>query len=138
MSSDNSEEDLDEFYDAFVSLNLGDSAAAGSSIQSSDEVLTIERSSVFPRSGSSAPSTSTLVSGLHDQLVRSQVWNSLNSPPTMLTLQRLRRINRSWRSFVDTTVEWSAMEFTRLDTPGYNRFITTQQFDLGRRLRYRT
>ncbi|KAG0572661.1 hypothetical protein KC19_VG114700 [Ceratodon purpureus] len=53
-------------------------------------------------------------------------------------IYRLRRLNRQWRSFVDTTVEWNALQFTQRDTPGYKRFASFQVAQLRGRFRQLT
>jgi hypothetical protein len=38
-------------------------------------------------------------------------------------LFRLRRVSRRWHVFMESQLEWSALEFVRLDNPGYRLYV---------------
>lgn len=65
----------------------------------------------------------TLLPPLDDELVLNRIWPLLHKRVNVSLLWRLRRVNRSWRERVSTTVEWAALEMVRVDTPGFLRYL---------------
>lgn len=66
---------------------------------------------------------STLLPPLSDELVLTQIWPLLHQRVDVSLLWRLRRVNRSWKREVGTTLEWAALEMVRIDAPGLTRFL---------------
>ena len=100
-------EEYDEFFDSFASLSFDDA-------------------STVPRVGCITPPVSEnsgLLLLIPHLVTTTTVWNKLRSPPSISLLYRLRHVSRGWKNFVSTTQEWAALEFTKLDTPGYERFV---------------
>lgn len=129
LSTELPEEELDDFYDSFASLTLSDSDD-----DLSDSVQHPPAARPLPFSSSQY----TLTSVLPDTVIKGPVWAALNSPPSISLLRRLNRVNNAWRSFTSGTVEWAALEFVRLDTPGYARFVERERLIHGHNLRYKT
>lgn len=65
----------------------------------------------------------TLLPPLSDELVLSRVWPLLHERVNISLLWRLRRVNRAWREKVGNTLEWAALEFVRIDAPGFQRLL---------------
>ena len=65
----------------------------------------------------------TLLPPLSDELVFLHIWPLLHQRVNVSLLWRLRRVNRAWKKKVGTTLEWAALEFVRIDSPGYLRFL---------------
>ena len=65
----------------------------------------------------------TLLPPLSDELVLSRIWPRLHQRVNVSLLWRLRRVNRAWRKKVGATLEWSALEIVRVDTPGLTRYL---------------
>ena len=65
----------------------------------------------------------TLLPPLSDELVFSQIWPLLHKRVNVSLLWRLRRVNRAWKKKVSTTLEWAALEFVRVDSPGYLQLL---------------
>ena len=51
---------------------------------------------------------------------------------------RLRRVNTQWCDLIGTIVEWTALKFTLLDAPGYERCSEAQRRRWWTRFRPRT
>ncbi|KAL3693253.1 hypothetical protein R1sor_006904 [Riccia sorocarpa] len=87
--------DIDEFFDCW------EFALTGPDDESSREGLETEQA---------RPSaTGKLIPGLPDDLVAVQIW-----PLIVSSFSEMRHVNRDWRSFVTTSLEWLAMEVVRL------------------------
>jgi hypothetical protein len=65
----------------------------------------------------------TLRPPLSDELVLSQIWPLLHKRVNVSLLWRLRKVNRAWKKKVGTTLEWAALEFVRIDSPGFLRLL---------------
>ena len=65
----------------------------------------------------------TLLPPLSDELVLSQIWPLLHKRVNVSLLWRLRKLNRAWKKKVGTTLEWAALEFVRIDSPGFLRLL---------------
>ena len=65
----------------------------------------------------------TLLPPLSDELVLSQIWPLLHKRVNVSLLWRLRKVNRAWKKKVGTTLEWAALEFVRIDSPGFLRLL---------------
>ena len=99
-------EEYDEFFDSFASLSLDDA-------------------STIPKVGCTIPpvsENSKLLPLILDPMSTTTIWNKLRSPSSILLLYHLRRMSKGWKNFVSTTQEWTALEFTKLDTPRYEHF----------------
>lgn len=129
LSMELPEEELDDFYDSFASLSLSDS---------DDDDAGSFRQQSFVQHPTPSSSQYTLTNVLPDAVVRGPVWTALNSPPLISLLRRLHRVNSAWRSFTAETVVWAALEFVRLDTPRYARFVERERRVHGQNLRYKT
>lgn len=129
LSSELPEEDLDDFYDSFATLSLGDPA---------DGREATPQTAGSRRTPSYSPTLHILTPMLPDEVIHDHLWHALNCPPSISLLRRLRGLNRAWRDYLGTTLEWTALEFTRMDTPGYARFIARHQQTTGQQLRYST
>ena len=66
---------------------------------------------------------STLIPQLSDEVVISQIWPLLHRKVNISLLWRLRRVNRAWKETVARSLEWTALEIVRIDTPGYVRYL---------------
>jgi hypothetical protein len=103
-----SADEYDEFFDSFANLSLGELTPPEA-----------ERCCM----GHSAPPVShngRMLLPLPDSLVTDVRWRHI--PRSISLMCRLRRVNRAWRDYIVTTVEWIALEFTKLDSRGYERF----------------
>ena len=69
----------------------------------------------------------TLLPPLNDELVLHRIWPLLHKRVNVSLLWRLRRVNRAWKGKVGTTLEWSALEMVRLDSPGYLRVLASRR-----------
>lgn len=124
---DNSEETNEEdeqFYDSFAVMNLDEF-----SLESSLELIAppVSSARTLPASSdSSDPGCGNLLPQLPNSILRGYVWAKLMRMNPISMLQRLRRVNQAWKQMVESTVEWSALEFTRLDAPGYHCYATEQ------------
>ena len=67
--------------------------------------------------------TATLLPPLSDELVLERIWPLLHKRLNISLLWRLRIVNRSWHRSVAQTLEWSALEVVRVDTPGLIRYL---------------
>ena len=79
-----------------------------------------------------------LLPGLADELVAEEVWPRMFIDPSLSLLFRLRRVSRSWFRFVESQLEWQALDFIRLDNPGYQLYVRQHGFSrvsLTQRLR---
>ena len=63
----------------------------------------------------------TLLPPLIDELVFGQIWPLLHKRVNVSLLWRLRRVNRSWKATVATTIEWASLEMVRVDSQGFLR-----------------
>ena len=99
-------EDYDNFFDSFAALSLDETEIAAAIESKSPPVSKKCR----------------LLRLVPIAITRGTVWDKLRIPPSISLLFRLRHISKGWREFVSTTEEWVALEFTRLDTPGYECF----------------
>lgn len=123
------DEDHHEFYDNFATMNLEENFYE-------HEPMTLSELAAPPVSNAHVPSISSsfvvdskcskLLPGLPDSILRDHMWSRLMQKNPIAMLQRLRRVNRAWKQMVESTVEWTALEFTRLDTPGYHRYAADQ------------
>lgn len=68
-------------------------------------------------------SRGVLIPSLPDDIVRDRVWPALVSSPSVSLLLNLRHLNTSWSRFVGGTLEWKALTFLWLDSPGYYSYI---------------
>lgn len=66
-----------------------------------------------------------LIPPLPDTLVQNHVWPLLADCPSVTLLVFLRSVNSSWCRFLETSVEWNALRFLHLDTPGFLECATT-------------
>lgn len=66
---------------------------------------------------------SSILPPLPDIIVIKVLWPKLNDPPSISLLYRLRRVNKTWMRLISGTVEWSALEFVKLDNTGYLQSI---------------
>lgn len=69
----------------------------------------------------------TLMPPLNDELVLHRIWPLLHRRVSVSLLWRLRRVNRAWKRKIGTTVEWSALEMVRIDSPGFLRFLAANR-----------
>lgn len=69
----------------------------------------------------------TLLPPLNDELVLHRIWPLLHRRVNVSLLWRLRRVNRAWKRKVGTTLEWSALEMVRLDSPGYLQVLASRR-----------
>jgi uncharacterized protein YlaN (UPF0358 family) len=79
-----------------------------------------------------------LMPGLPNDVVATHIWSKLFVNPNPSLLFRLRRVSRHWYDFVGGTLEWSALCFVRVDTPGYRAQLQRtqqQRLPLSERLR---
>ena len=65
----------------------------------------------------------TLLPPLDDELVLTRIWPLLHRRVNVSLMWRLRRVSRDWKRSVALTLEWSALEVVRIDSPGYVRFL---------------
>ncbi|KAG0618880.1 hypothetical protein M758_4G098100 [Ceratodon purpureus] len=128
LSSEVSDDEIENFQDAFATLSLEEQVPE----EGEDIPPQLTESRVTPSytadSSSSSPNAN----------VRDRLWRALNSPPTIAQLDRLCGLSLPWREYMNTTLEWTALEFTRMDTPGYIAYIDRHQRSMGLRMRYRT
>ena len=68
----------------------------------------------------------TLLPPLSDELVFLHIWPLLHERVNVSLLWGLRRVNRAWKRKVGTTLEWAALEFVRVDSPGYLRLLRSK------------
>ena len=68
----------------------------------------------------------TLLPPLSDELVLERIWPLLHKRVNISLLWRLRRVSRAWKEGVGTTLEWAALEFVRIDSPGFTRYIDSR------------
>ena len=68
----------------------------------------------------------TLLPPLSDELVLGRIWPLLHKRVNVSLLWRLRRVSRSWKEKVGTTVEWAALEMVRVDSPGYLQYLSAR------------
>lgn len=66
---------------------------------------------------------STLLQPLSDEIVLDQIWPLLHQRVNVSLLWRLRRVSRAWKESVARSLEWSALEIVRIDTPGFVRYL---------------
>ena len=66
-----------------------------------------------------------LIPSLPNALVQDHVWPLLTDCPSVTLLIFLRSVSSSWRQFLETSVEWNALRFLYMDTPGYIRVAST-------------
>ena len=86
---------------------------------------------VFDRSGQSSSEgvrgrtveAAKLLPPLSDEIVLTRIWPLLHRNVNISLLWRLRRVNRTWKESVATTLEWAALEIVRVDTLGYIRYL---------------
>lgn len=69
----------------------------------------------------------TLLPPLDDELVLKRIWPLLHRRVNVSLLWRLRRVSRSWKEKVGTSMEWAALEVVRLDSPGYLRYLAERR-----------
>ena len=69
----------------------------------------------------------TLLPPLNDELVLHKIWPLLHRKVNVSLLWRLQRVNMTWRGKIGTTLEWSALEMVRLDSPGYLRVLASRR-----------
>ena len=69
----------------------------------------------------------TLVAKLPDSIARVVFLSALLRCRPISLILRLRRVNKHWRDLISTTVEWVALEFTRLDASGYVHYAEAQR-----------
>ena len=69
----------------------------------------------------------TLLPPLNDEFVLHIIWPLLHRNVNVSLLWRLRRVNKAWKGKVGSTLEWSAMEMVRLDSPGYLRVLASKR-----------
>lgn len=79
--------------------------------------LVITVTEIRPRVGCS------LLPPLPDTVVKIHIFPRLVESVGPSMLWRLRRVNRTWYDFVGSLLEWCALEFVRLDAPGYLRKV---------------
>jgi hypothetical protein len=133
-------EEFEEFFDAFSSVTLGE--AKGDLLYDLSTIPTFGPPLVPvttpPACVTALPTRVTcggqLLPLLLDSITTGVLWDKLRLPHSILLLYRLRRVNKAWHDFVGTTIEWTALEFTKMDNPGYLRFARKWR---GRH-RYRT
>lgn len=61
------------------------------------------------------PIVERLVPPLPDSLVEEELWPLFAKSPWVLF--QLRGVNKRWKNFVDSSIEWSAVNFILLDSP---------------------
>lgn len=64
-----------------------------------------------------------LLPPLSDEIVLNQIWPCLQREVNTSLLWRLRRVSKAWKESVGATLEWTALEVVRIDSPGYVRFL---------------
>ena len=65
----------------------------------------------------------SLLPPLSDEIVLNRIWPCLQRKVNISLLWRLRRVNKAWKESVGTTLEWTALEVVRVDTPGYIQYL---------------
>lgn len=55
---------------------------------------------------------------LVDDVVQDRVWAVLMASPSVHLFHQLRIVNKAWRQFVASTIEWNAWMFSELDEAG--------------------
>ena len=65
----------------------------------------------------------TLLPPLNDDLVITRIWPLLHRRVNVSLIWRLRRVSRAWKRSISNTLEWSALEMVRIESPGYLRFL---------------
>ena len=70
-----------------------------------------------------AAEIATLLPPLSTELVLTRIWPLFHRKVNISLMWRLRRVSRAWRESVSTTLEWTALEFVRIDTPGYTQYL---------------
>jgi hypothetical protein len=118
-------EEYDDFFDAFAELSLGDDDPRPVASRGSGSCSVTPPGSLASVGAVTPPahvSSGELLPPLPDLIARTALWDALRLPRSISLLYRLRRVNRRWRDFIGTTLEWTALEFTKLDNPGYQRF----------------
>lgn len=64
-----------------------------------------------------------LLPPLSDEIVLNQIWPCLHREVNISLLWRRRRVSKAWKESVGTTLEWTALEVVRVDTPGYIQYL---------------
>jgi hypothetical protein len=77
--------------------------------------------------------SSSLVSTLLEPFVQDQLLLRMNHKLSIFLLYQLRCISWKWKAFLNSKIEWNALEFTRFDIPSYNVYY--QQKKIPRKLR---
>lgn len=70
-----------------------------------------------------AAEIATLLPPLSNELVLTRIWPLLHRKVNISLLWRLRRVSRAWRESVSMTLEWTTLEFVRIDTLGYTQYL---------------
>ena len=65
----------------------------------------------------------TLLPPLSDEFLFAHIWPRLHQRVNISLLWRLRRVNRAWKSGVETTREWAALELVCIDSPGFIKYL---------------
>lgn len=131
-------EEFENFFHAFASLQeVEEDPTLGFSAELSPRAPPAHgtASSSYVVTPPASP-TGELLPMLLDSITRGVLWDKLCLPRSISLLYRLRRVNRAWRDFVGTTIEWTALEVTRLDNPGYERFARKWRGSHKRRTRF--
>ena len=102
------DKEYSKFFDSFSSLSLD---------KAEDVPLMIEESPPVAENG-------RLLLLSPDEITTRSLWDKLQVPLSILLLYRLQRVSRGWQNFVGSMQEWAALEFTRVDTPCYERFAS--------------
>ena len=108
----------EQFYDSFAEMHLDEF-----SLEISPQLIAPPVSSARTPPASSDSTDSScgkLLPQLPNSIFCDYVWAKLMRMNPISMLQRLRRVNQTWKQMVESTVEWTALEFTRLDAPGYH------------------
>ena len=89
------------------------------------EERVFERSvlSVSERDRNGEVESATLLPPLSDRLVLERIWPLLHRKVNISLLWRLQRVNQAWRGKVAETLEWSALEVVRVDSPGLRLYL---------------
>lgn len=70
----------------------------------------------------------SLIPSLPDAVVEERVWPVLVRNPSVTQLFQLRQINSAWNRLVGTSLEWRALVFVLLDSPGYQQYVYRNRF----------
>ena len=106
-------EECDDFFDAFASLTL-----------ESDCPCTLATTLTTAAVGIAPPESKErqILPFLPNVVTCAALWNKIWLLQSISLIFKLRRVSKGWCDFIGTTLEWTTLEFMRLDNPSYERF----------------